>query len=128
MKSFALAALLSVVLADDPAPVAKPVGTTCTASADCGDATTMCCGIFAAGKMCKTAACTDITSATATPNILGCNMSDKTKMEDFVLIQPNADKSVMTWTQYPKASFTCMSGAKALAASGIAMIAAATMM
>ena len=37
--------------------------------------------------MCKTKDCTDITSTTAVPNILGCNLKADGKAEVFVLEQ-----------------------------------------
>ena len=56
MKSFVLATLAGLALADDPAPKAN--GTPCTDNAGCGDPTTMCCVIASGGKFCKDDKCT----------------------------------------------------------------------
>lgn len=85
MKLIALAVLAGSALAEDPTPTAKAVGTPCTKSADCGDATTMCCGIGADGKMCKTEACTDTTSPVDVPNMMFCN--NRASPTAFVLKQ-----------------------------------------
>ena len=72
MKSFVLAALAAMVIAADD-KTAKPVGTVCTTTDDCGDADTMCCAVGTDGKFCESSTtCASPTAGTNVPNVSMC--------------------------------------------------------
>ena len=132
MKSIIAAVLVSFVLADDPAPTPadKAAGTPCTTNPSCGggDDTKMCCGIATGGMVCGDATCTaDKMTKTAGPNVLVCQAIAEADQKAVIVDQVGADGTTHTYIQYP-AKMTCVSGAKALAAGAIAMIATASMM
>merc|ERR550514_503333 len=123
MKFIALAFLGTV--ASQEVQAAAKAGTACTDSKGCGDEDTMCCGTATGGKICATEACT--TLSTDTPNLMVCN--NKTTAVEFILTQPNFDSTKKVYAKYPGGdSFACMAGAQALVASGMALLAAASMM
>ena len=112
-----------------PPPPTYPanIGTQCTSAEDkCGntdDKTDNCCGYFTGGMILEKDGKTD--TKRAAPNVVVCNM--KTPDVDFVTLYKDAD-GVMVTANYPKGNFTCLSGAKAIVASAVALVAAAAMM
>ena len=86
----------------------------------------MCCGIATGGKLCSDGveACT--TQSDDTPNIMVCNNKDTAV--DFIFSQANFDSTKTLYAKYLGTGFSCMSGAKTLAAAGVALIATASMM
>merc|ERR1719263_221100 len=119
---FALVALVGIASAQS---TPKDVGTACTKSSECGDTDKMCCGVAAGGKMCATDACTDMSSKATVPNIMICN--NRETHADFIVKQANYDGKKTVYAKYAAGDFNCMSGAKALVATGAALLAAASM-
>ena len=79
MKFFALAATIALVSA-----AAEKAGTACEKAIDeCGDKTTMCCGVAQNGKMCTEATCKTTVDDIPVPNFVVCNV--KASPESFVI-------------------------------------------
>ena len=111
-------------------PADSNIGKACTSADDaCGNAdgkTDYCCGVASGGKV------LDVTGSKVTntdaPNIVICNKtpSDTVKAVDFTDLITGTDGTMVT-ALYPGDDFKCMSGAKALLASAVALLAAASM-
>merc|ERR1712147_186159 len=120
MKTATLIALVAVVKADDPKPPAKKaIGTACTEGGTdfCGPTDgddKMCCGIAAGGKV-------DLADGSAgtqvVPNVVICNSQPAVDYTGVVYSAGADDAKIEVKATYPLASFTCLSGAKALVAS-----------
>ena len=97
----------------------------CTTTADCTttEDDTQCCGVAAKGLVCKDSTCAELTAVTA-PNIVVCNLKDTPA--DLTTHQQDATGANPVYAEYKGANFTC--GAKQLVASGLALLAAASMM
>ena len=112
-------------------PTDPLVGVACKAAADkCGNAdgsTSYCCGVATKGMMLGSDGKT-VTSVAA-PNIIICNIDpagDKKPALDFE--DYSTLDSMVYSAKYPADGFSCMSGAKTLVISAIALISAASMM
>lgn len=125
----------------DPAPTyPKPLGVACKGTDDnasgktCGntdDKTDYCCGVMTGGVLMGND--NKPTTQAVTPNIVVCNYdpgadgeSGENKPSD--IIDQIEDNGVRVTAKYDGAKFVCLTGAKALVASAVALVAAATMM
>merc|ERR1719321_959020 len=121
-------ALVGAVLADDPTPAKN--GAACTANKDCnpGDPATTCC-VVASGAVCADATCAKMVDGQTAPNISMCQGVTADKQDDYTMTITVAEGNAVTLKYAkPTAGWTCMSGAKALAAAATAALAVANMM
>ena len=108
MKAF----LLAILVATAAGAAMKPGDACEKASDDCGDATTMCCGVATGGKMCSDNTCGTTSDTNPVPNFVVCNnkpAADGTGPKSWVATQPNADASASIYMQFPgDKAFTCL--------------------
>ena len=124
MKFIAIA-IIAVVRAADPA--VQPVGTACSVGGTtaCGPVDTTCCGIATMGMVDNA---DGTASKQAVPNAIICNSNPTAADWKATIYSTGAgDTLVEIKATYPKAGFTCLSGASALVASAAAAFTLASM-
>ena len=106
---------------------AQPTGHPCVTIDDCSFLDqpnfSMCCGVATGGKVCTDSKCSTVSEVGAA-NVVVCNV--RIQAEDFKISQPDAAGANPITIKYMAPGFTC--GAKQLVASGIAFLAAASIM